>query len=896
MRFHLPPWLKRRRVDLDERDFQDEIRAHLAMAERERVDDGADPQAARYAALREFGNVTQTTEAARAVWTPRWLDVLRDFFKDVRYAVRSLARHPGFSLTVVGVLTLGIGVNAAVFTIVKSLALAPLAGVEDSARLNVVHRETTAGRALKLSYPDFVSLRDHNQSFADLFGSTYSAVGFTKDRHSRSLWAEMVTGNYFRALGVSAQHGRTLLSSDEVAPGAHPVVVISDGLWRRDFGGDPAAVGQVIKINGLDMTVVGVADPAFHGTVVSFDVEIFLPIMMAPSIGYGLASSQPTPAGVLSDRTALVFSPMGFLRPGVSLNQARAEVAALWRSLQAERPMGDAEMALRAVRFANAPASGPAFILPTVFALAAMGVLVLLIACANLAGLVLVRGVSRRAEIAMRMALGASRLRIVRLLVIENLVLALPGALLGVVLAANGIPLLMRYAHALAAPQRLFLNVGVDGLVIAFAVIVACGSSLAFGFMPALRSSRVSLQSVANEVAPRAARGRMRAGLVVLQVAVSLLLLVGAGLVTRSLDKARTADPGFDATGVASIDLDLKQGGYDERRGREFYRQLLERARSTPGIQTATLAAFSPLNTGETRPSVVRIEGHTPRRDEDLSFLANFVAPGYFETLDVPLLAGRAFAESDDVAGAPVVIVNRTMAERYWGGVAQALGQRVSVGDATSRTVIGVAEDLKYLGSNDPPRPYVYVPVLQAYRATLTLHAKGAADAVQATIDRMRDLVIALDSGLPILAARPLADRLDGALFLFNFAAAMLFVFGVAGMVLAAMGTYGLVAYSVRTSTHEIGIRMALGATARSVVGVFLKRGLRLGLIGVAIGLVIALWAVRLVGWMLYGVSGTDLVSFAGALGLVLGAVLVATLLPAWRAARVNPLRALRHL
>ena len=511
-------WIKgltRRR--LDDQDLQDEIRAHLAIAADEHIADGADPASARLASRKDFGNVTLTTEAARRVWRPWWVDAIHDQWSDVRYAIRTLARQPAFSLTLIGVLALGIGLNAAVFTMLKAIAFSPLAGVEQSSRLVSVFRETSSGRDLSVSYPDYQYLRDHDGAFSGLMGSSLATVGLGRGRSSRALFAEIVTGNYFQVLGVRAERGRTLLPSDEMSPGAHPVIVLSDGLWRREFGADPAIVGKTIEINSYQLTIVGVADASFHGTTVVYDVEVYIPVMMAPQLGFAFGSRQTTPAAILSDRRAGVFFPQGYLRPGTTLASAATQTSAAWSALSSERPLGEAAEKLQAVAFWKTPGGAPMILLPTLIVLSATGLLVLLIACANIAGLVLVRGVSRRGEIAVRLALGAARTRIVRLLIVENLVLAIPGAILGVLLARRGIPLIVGYAEALAAPRRIFLNIGVDSLVIGFAVLVACGSALAFGFIPALQSSKVDLVTVINaDASPRgAARGRFRAGLVV---------------------------------------------------------------------------------------------------------------------------------------------------------------------------------------------------------------------------------------------------------------------------------------------------------------------------------------------------------------------------------------------
>ncbi len=883
--------LMRRRPD--DEDIQEEIRAHLAIATDERVAGGADRTTANKASLKDFGNVTLVTEVARGVWMPHWLTAVHDLLSDVRYAIRTLAKHPAFSLTVVGVLTLGIGLNAVVFTMLKGFDLSPLAGVEGSSRLRVIYGETSAGRAVRLSYPDYQDLRDHNPTFSGLFGSGLITASLGRGRSSRQIWSELVTGNYFQVLGVRAELGRTLLPTDELAPGQHPVAVLSDGLWRRDFNADPDIVGKTVEINNNLLTVVGVADSTFHGTIVGYDVEAFVPVMMTAKLGVDVSSRAKN---VLADRTARVLMPQGFLRPGASVAAAAAATDAIWAAHAADRSLTDVVERLRVVPFWQSPTGGQTFILPAVMLMTMMGWLVLMIACANIAGLVLVRGWSRRGDIAMRLALGATRARIVRMLIVENLVLAAPGALLGVLIAERGVPLFIETASGLAAPMRLFFNIQTDRFVIVFSVLAACGSALLFGFLPALRSARIDLVAVIKEDASSrgAARGRLRSWLVVAQVAVSLLLLVAAGLVTRSFESARQAYPGFDGRHVTAIQLDVRENGYDEPRGRAFYQRLLDDVRADPGVESASLAAINPMNLLGTRPQYVTIDGYAPRRGEDLAFESNAVSAEYFRTLSIPMLFGREFADQDDDSSRPVAIVNRTLAERFWGEASRAIGHRVRIGDDEWRTVVGVAADVKYARINEAPAPYVYLPYLQAYRSVMILHARGQAS-VDTLVDRTRAHVSSLDADLPILAARSLEEQTQGALGVFRLVAFMLFLFGAAGMALAALGTYGLVSYTVTQSTHEIGIRMALGAGSLSVVRGFLARGLRLGVTGAALGAVAALGVGTVLGSVLFGVSATDGLSFARALAIVLGGVTVATIVPAWRAARTDPLRALRH-
>jgi macrolide transport system ATP-binding/permease protein len=887
-------WFKRRRLDED--DFNAEIRSHLALAEQERIADGADRTSAHYAALKEFGNVTLTTEAARRVWTPWWLEAVRDSASDIRYAIRALVKHPAFSLTVIAVLTLGIALNAMVFTMLKGLALSPLGGVDGSAQLRVLYRETDTGRTVRVSYPDYQHLRDHIDAFTALMATGYYQFNLGRGRGAHQISGELVTGNYFQVLGTGAQLGRTLLPSDEVAPGRHPLVVISDGLWRRDFGTDPEIIGKTLELNTYPLTVVGVTEPTFHGTILSYDVEAFVPLMMAAQLGIGTGTPGNTTSDPIADSRYGMLFPIGYVRSGVTSGSVTAQVDALWKTISADRPLTDPAHRMRVVPFWRAPNGGQRYVLPTIVLLTAMGLLVLMIACANIAGLVLVRGVSRRGEIAVRLAIGASRLRIIRLLIAENLVLAIPGAVLGVLLAQQGMPFLVEYAEWLASPQRLFLNLDVDRVTVAFGALAACGSALVFGFVPALQASRVELVSVINEDAsPRgASRGRLRASLVVAQVAVSLFLLVAAGLVSRSFDAARRTNPGFDKEHVATVAVDLMQNGYGETRGRVFYRKLLDAARADTNVESATLSAFTPLGFLDTKPTRVTIEGYAPRRGEDLLLMSNTIASDYFRTLRIDFVAGRPFDDHDDEGGAPVIVVNANLAQRFWGSAANALGKRMRAADGAWRIVIGVAADVKYSKISDPPRPYFYLPFLQAYRSGMILQTRGSVP-VNALVDQARAHVVALDSNLPILAARPLTELTQGAFLFYRLATFMLALFGATGMALAAMGIYGLVSYTVKQSTHEIGIRMALGASARSVVRYFLARGLRLGIMGVLVGTLAALASRQLLRSVLFGVSTTDPAVFAGAFALVIGGVILATLIPAWRAARIDPLRALRH-
>ena len=880
-------------------EIQEEIRSHLAMAARDRVADGADPEAARLASIKEFGNVALTADASRQVWTSRWLVTAGQLLQDMRYAFRVLAKSPGFALIVIAVLTLGIGLNAAVFTLFKSLALRPLSGVEGSGSLGVVLGRTNTGRQVTLSYPDYKYIRDNDRAFAGLAGSSLSTFSLGLGNRGERVWGEFVTGNYFQLFGVRAQLGRVLLPSDEVAPGQHPNVVIGDGLWRRAFSADPDIIGKTIHLNAYPLTVVGVADPAFHGSVVSFDIEAFVPVMMLPQLGDRGWSTLPSErTGIvdrLSDRTVPVLMVFGRLAPGTTLSAASAQTVLLSRELAEDAGRRAEELQVTVVPIWQSPFGAQTYMLPAVAVLGVMGVLLLLIVCANVAGLVLVRGVSRRGEIAIRLALGASRTRIIRLLIMENLALAIPGAALGVLFAWYALPLLWS-GGIQGVPMRLFLDVSVDRTVVVFAAIAACASALAFGFVPALRSSRLDLMAVMkDDASPRgAARSRLRAALVVSQVAVSVLLLVGAGLVARSLGAAEQADTGFDADHVISMSLDLGPNGYDEPRGRVFYERLLDASRADAGVESATLAMTYPMTMVDGPSQPVAVEGYEPRQDEDLSFLFNVVAPDYFRTLRIGLVAGREFTRQDDPETTQAAIVNETLARRFWGSPSNAIGKRVRMVSGSWRTIVGVARDVKYARINEAPRPYVYVPFLQSYQSEMILHTRGTSDPTT-LMAQARGHIQRLDANMPVLDAKTLAEQAGASLTIFRMTARMLLTFGVAAMGLAAMGIYGLVSYTVKQSTHEIGIRMALGASPGDVVRRFLGRGLRLGVIGGATGIVVSLAASRLLQTLLYGVSATDTVSFGIASGVVLASVVVATLIPSWRAAQTDPTTALRQ-
>jgi predicted permease len=876
-------WLFRRRAI--DRDLNAEIRQHFEMAIADRVAGGEDPESARLAAINEFGNVLQVKEEAREVWRGRAVAAVIDLWQDLRFGVRMLFKNPAFSLIVITVLALGIAGNAAVFSLFKGLALNPLPGVERSSGLSVVLGQTPEGRKFGLSVPDYRDFKTSNTSFASVTASAMVFASVGRGADAERIVAELVTGDYFQTLGVGVQLGRTLLPSDDLAPGQHPVAVISDALWRRAFASDPAIVGRTLYLNGQPMTIVGVADRAFNGTVVSMGIDVFAPVMMQPQL------SSPSR---LDARGVFMMMVLGRLKPGVTPASATAEVGVLASQLTAAHPLPNYERRFSVVPIWQSPFGAQTYWLPAVAVLGGMGVLILLVVCANVANLVLVRGVSRRGEIALRLALGASRGRLLRLMFVENLVLAMPGALAGAALAAFALPLLARGAIS-ASPARLSLDTSVDGTVLAFALLLASLCAVVFGFVPALRASRMELTTVLNDLSPRmASRGRLRSMLVVSQIAVSLILLVVAGLVLRSYAAAQNAELGFEASNVTAIAVDLQTAGYGAERGPQVVTRLLDAFDNEPAFDGASLAMNVPMSLVDNASRAVQIEGYAPRTDEDMVFLYNTVSPKYFSTLHIPMLAGREFARTDDQNATPAVIINEALARRMWDTPANAVGRRLRSGAAEWRTVIGVAGDVKYSRLSDGPRPFVYFPLLQSYVPSLTVHARTRGDLTYA-MKRVRDHIQAIDSSIPIVRSTSLREQARAALSVYELAAGALSLFGAVTILLAAIGIYGLVAYTVRQSTQEIGIRMAVGASRMDVVRSFLGRGAALAAIGASIGLAGAFAAGGAIGSLLYGVGARDATAFAGGTAVVMIVALLASAVPAWKASRVDPLSALRH-
>lgn len=802
--------------------------------------------------------------------------------QDLRYGLRTLARNPGFTATAVATLALGIGANTAIFSVINAVMIRPLPGVREPQRLLWVTNRL-GGRARPLSYPDFVDQRERPGAFAGLMAFDRRAVHLATGGEAERVEAEIVSGEFFSVLGVEAYRGRTLLPDDERQ--ARPVVVLSHAYWQRKYEASVAAVGAALSINGRAYTVVGVAPPGFLG----LDLE------KLPDVYVNLSAwMQASRRREMTNRDSAWLGVMGRLSPAASASQASAQVATLASRSSAERAADRRGLtaSTEPVRGFVPPGHGGDILPLAVLGLAATGLL-LLIAAGNVASLLLARAAARRREIGIRLALGASRARILRLLLAESLLLALLGAALGALLSDWTLEVLL---SRLAAPPGI--QPALDRAVLVYATAVAAGTSLLFGLAPAWSASRVNpASSVKDAATGSASRSRLQGALVATQMALCVVLLAAAGLFLRSLENAAFSDVGLDrrtAGSVLAVSFDLETQGYSRDGRQAFERTLLERVASTPGVVSAALAEILPL-AGRAIGDSVAPEGQEAANGEAGMTFTNSVSPGYFRTLGISLVAGRDFQDSDRPGAAKVAVVNELLARRFWPGESP-LGKRLRVGsDPGLYEVVGVAREGKYVSLTEEPRPFLYLPLLQrgaAFGETVLL---ARSDSGAAILDALRAEARRLDPALPLFHVRTLAQSLDGQLADRRQGTLLIAVFGALALLLAAVGLYGVVAFAVAGHTREIGVRMALGAKRRDVVGLFVGRGARLALVGVGAGLVLSAGLTRLLAGLLFGVGPTDAATFAGVAVLLVAVALLASWLPARRAARIDPMEALRH-
>lgn len=817
----------------------------------------------------------------------------------LRAALRRLLREPGFGAAVVLVLALGIGVNSAVFSLVDALLFRGLP-IADAERVVRLARSKDPGPSMGsgASYPQLQEDRGAAREagiFTDLaaFAAGNTVDVGRGDREPVQASATVVSGNYFPLLGVRPQLGRLLTEADDHAAGADTVAVLADGFWRRQFGADPAVVGRRLRVNATEFVVVGVAPPGFYGVAYEDLADLFLPLSMATTASPSLAQFKP-----FERRGFTWLETVGRLAPGRRVREAQAFFDARTKRLLAVSTAPAERNAFPWVRLASVTgatlgAERRTQVDRASYLLLGVAGLVLAIACAVAAGLLLVRGERRQRELAVRRALGASRLRVVQESLWESALLAGAAGVLGIALAAAGLR-----AFAATAPAEFPLPVAAatplgDWRVVAFTAAVALLATLLAGAAPAWRNTRAALAPTIKGAAPGTVGTRtrvtLRDGFVVVQVALSALLLVGAGLLLRTLAKAGAVDLGFDVDHGVAVRLDVGRQGYDRAAGTAFYDALLARVRALPGVTGAALAVHVPVSTAVWRNSI-ELTHHAATSEEDVSFTP--VSRGFFATLGVPLLAGRDFEAADDT-GPPVVIVNRAFAERYWPG-RDPLGERLTNFGDDGAAVVGVVETVRNLSVREPGEPFLYVPQGQFYAGARTLVARTNGDP-EALLRAVRATITAADPHLPQVGPATLRTRVGRALGEERALASLLSAFGLLALALASFGLYAVVAYATELRRREFGVRLALGARGGAVLGAVLRRGLALALVGTGLGLLAAVAAARALGSLLFGVAPVDGPTYAGIAFVLALAAAVASALPAWRAARLDPMAVLRE-
>jgi putative ABC transport system permease protein len=807
--------------------------------------------------------------------------------QDLRYALRILIRNPAFTTVTVLSLALGIGANTTIFSFVNALLLKPPAVADPDRLVEVWEHNTTRGTgigsSMQLSYPDFEYFRDHNRSFSAMaaFTGEPAAVVWNREGEGEMLRAAMVSDNFFSLLGVRPALGRAFLAQEDRSGTDETVVVLSHALWKDRFGSDPAVLGQGLVLNGRRFTVIGVAPPSFTGLMAGFTADVWTPMPMHAAVNPGID---------LAERHQHWVVGVGQLRPGMTQSDAAADLALLGQQLATTYPDANRHLAPSAMAVALIPSPFRGVVGGASGVLMAVVGLVLLIACANVANLLLAKAAGRRREIAIRFALGANRRRVVQQVLTESVVIAVIAGALGLVFSMWAAPLLLSMKPA---SLPLFLNVSPDVRVLGFTLAASLMTGVAFGLAPALQQSRIDQIDGLKEGSQQsgASKSRLRSALVVAQVTACVVLLVGASLCLRSLMNARSIDPGFTIENGVTASLNVQTFGYDETRGREFYDNLLARVRTVPGVRAAALADHLPLGQIMRMAGVVVPGAGT----EPIGIELAIVTPGYFEAMGIPLVRGRDFTANDDPRGPAVVVINEQMAKRYW-PQQNAVGEFITLAgrdnQGTRAQVIGVVRTGKYQSLGESPKPYLYRPLAQEYGPNAQLIVRAVDETTVG--GSLRETVRSLDPRLALVGLETLRQHMQLPLFPAQAAGALLGLFGALALLLAVVGLYGVISYTVSQRAREIGVRIALGARDADVVRLVLSQGLRLTALGLGIGFAGALAVSRVLSSVLYGVTPTDPVSFGLVGGVLMIVALVASYVPARWAMRVDPIRALR--
>jgi predicted permease len=857
-------------------DVSEEIREHLAEKIDELVASGMSRRDATHAARREFGNLTLIEEDSRAVW--RWLS-LEDFLMDTRYALRMLRKSPGFTAAAVIALALGIGPNTALFSVVNGVLLRALPYREPD-RLAVISIINQKSREVfPLCDADFLDWRAQNQAFAAVAALSGSSFNLTGLGAPQQLRGDVVTADFFAALGVQPALGRTFLPNED-QPGSRRIVVLSFNLWQARFGSDPSIVGREIVLNRSNFTVVGVMPRSF---LLGPETELWANLVLEPP----------------SRRGPYYLTGIARLKPGFTLEQARSDLTAIHRRIQQANPLTDTNMDFRAIPLEEAVVGD---VRPALLVLLGAVAFVLLIASANVANLLLARSSAREREIAIRAALGASRMRLAIQLLTESVLLALIGGVLGLLLAVWGVKLLQQFGPS-SLPR--LQEVAIDTRVLAFTCVISIASGILFGLVPAFEIGRghlnQSLKETGRSASETGLRTRTRGFVVVIEVALSLILLIGGGLMLKSFHRLQTVNSGVNIDNTLTMQISLPPRQYNDSQAVTFYQQLLEKLETLSGIDAAGVGMALPPNILDVS-DYFTIEGQAATSERNLP-LADFVSvsPDYFRALGVPLMTGRYFSAADRGDAPKVAIVNQTLAKRCWPNQ-NPVGKRLKTGGAERPNnpwmeIVGVVGDVKYSGLDAAPEMVLYEPYQQSPWSSMYLVVRASTkfDNATALASTVQNAVWSLDKDLPLAHIRTLEQLLSESVEQPRFRTVLLEIFAFIALLLAAVGIYGILAYSVSQRRREIGIRIALGAKPREVLWLVVGRGMLLTLIGITIGLVGAFALSRFLSTLLYAVRPTDLSVFAIVPVLLAGVALVACYLPARRAMRVDPMIALRY-
>jgi predicted permease len=820
---------------------------------------------------------------------------MNTLIQDLRYGLRLLVKSPGFTLVAVLSLGLGIGANSTIFTLVNAVLLEPLP-VQDGSRLVAVFTTDERNRGqffnfMQTSRPNFEDYLDENEVFSGMAAHVGLPLAFSGKGEPQQIFGEMVSGDFFTLLGVDPALGRAFLPDEDSVPGEKLVTVLSHNFWQRQLGGDPAVVGGSVTLNGHAFSVVGVAPKGFKGANAIFTPALWVPMMSHPQLATGFLKEN------MESRRALLFGIVARLKPGVEREQAQANLATIAGGLAKEYPEDNGGRGVALMPLAQAtinPGFRQNMVLASGLLMTVVG-LVLLIACANVANLLLARASVRQREVAVRLSIGASRGRLVRQLLTEGLLLAMLGGLAGMALAYWAQRVLWAQRPPALAVDALDLTP--DARVLGFTLLVSLLTAVIFGLAPAFSASRPDLVAELKQRSGSSSFGNrpftLRNLLVAGQVALSLVALVGAGLFVKSLRNAQAIDPGFDHERLAVLTVDLGAQGYDEARAREFQRRMLERTSALPGVERATLASAIPLFQGGFLRTVFPEGVDAGDRKNGRLVQLNTVEPGYFRTTGIELRRGRAFEENDQAGSPHVVVVNETMARQFWPGE-DPLGKRFKFfGQDWWNEVVGVAADSKYNFVGEQPAPHIYLSLRQVFEPGVSLYLRAQGDPALA-LGMARREVQEMDRTLPITNVFTFGEIVRQSLWAPRMGAALLAVFGLLSLLLAVIGVYGVMAYSVSQRTRELGLRMALGAAGGDVLRLVVRQGLTLAALGIAVGLALSLAVTRQVSNLLFDVSARDPVTLL-AIPLILGAAaLLATALPAWRATRIDPTIALR--